>query len=63
MLYHTGISVQLSAQNFTIVEGSSILISVLADKPARREFSVLLIPFTISTTGAASGMCHVPVVE
>ena len=63
MLYHTGVSVQLSAINYTIVEGSNILIIVLADKPARRDFSVLLTPFSISTTGAASGMCHVPVVE
>jgi len=53
------VSIQLSAQNYTIVEGSSVLITVLADKPARKDFSVLLVPFTIGATGAASGMCHI----
>jgi len=60
VLYHTGVSVQLSAPNYITVEGSSVLITVLADVPAGRDFLILLVPFTISTTGAASGKCHVP---
>ena len=54
-MHHAGVLVRLSAQNYTVVEGSNFSITVLADRPAGRDFSVLLTSFAMNSTDAASG--------
>ena len=53
---YTGVSVRFAEQNYSVTEGSDVIIVILADKPANKSFSVLLTTITTQSTTAASGI-------
>ena len=47
-------SVRFAELHYNVTEGSDVMIAILADKPANKDFSVLLTTFTTQSTTAAS---------
>ena len=47
-------SVRFAELHYNVTEGSDVMIAILSDKPANKDFSVLLTTFTTQSTTAAS---------
>lgn len=56
VIAHAGVSVRFAELHYDVTEGSDVTITILADKPAMRKFSVLLSMLTTQSTTAASGI-------
>ena len=51
---YIGVSVRFAELHYNVTEGSDVVMVILADKPANKNFSVLLTTITTQSTTAAS---------